>query len=634
MAMIDRREIGLVSSCYGRELSVFYKKDKIRAIIKGKLLEESSRHNIVSGDYCILEKNKNRYMVTGRLERQTELIRFLEKRDRTVKNQVIAANCDQILAVFSLVEPNINPYYLDLLLCHSLYTGIHPVIVFNKMDITDLSQFKDILQSYTHAGFEIILTSVKENINIEKIKELLRGNKTVLAGPSGSGKSSLLKAINPDLNLRIGALTKDKKGSHSTSTSIVYELFDDTYIYDTPGFGKLFHKNIDYDIIKAGYPEFFNEKIKCGFRDCRHIEEKECIVKDSVLNDAISNNRYKRYYIFSRDKDPLHNLSLGDVRESILADTGLFMVQKTAFNVFDCERALKYHTFISGIKDPKWFHYVPFIYFSGLSMNRKIILKEIKGLEQVFLWKMKDNRESLSLLFPNPLSGQDDILELILFLRSMNYNRQSNISFLTDEDTDKIKEITGCNKIDNDIGIEIESIGREYIYEKEKVLSMRGKYYRGLKKKIYRFQKTYGELIIRQFQTGDSIAIKNLYLRWLANQSAKYPDIYDSYYTQNAINRPDDLLRLNVEILIAELDRRVIGFIMGGKINDQYSNAFIMKTDNDIKGISYYLKYKFIESAETDYINDGIDFGFYGLKQSKRIFNPVYFPRVYRCRIN
>lgn len=613
------KEIGFVSSIHGRELSIFFEDRIIKATVKGKLLEGSSKHNIVSGDYCTIEKNKNRFLVTGKLKRETELIRFLEKKDRMVKNQVIAANCNQLLAVFSFTEPNINPFFLDLILCHAQYTGIYPIIVINKIDIICINDYQNLIDSYKNAGFEMLFISVKKTINIDKIRHLLKDNKTVLLGPSGSGKSSLLKAINPEISLKIGSLTKQKKGRHTTTSSIVYKIFDNSYIYDTPGFGKLYHSNIDHDIVSVGYPEFFRSDIICEYRNCRHIEEKNCRIKDELLKDKICKERYKRYYILSNNKDPVYS----DLKKDIPDDTGLFISKRSTFKVFDIDEALKYKKYLKDIQGMNWFYYAPFLYFQGLSINRRVLLKEINGKIQIFLWRLKDNIENISLFFINPLTKPDEIYDLIKFLKDINESNNSIISFLSEKDMEILSHR-------NDI--EIELIGREYIYSREEVVHMKGGSYRDLRKKIYRFERSY-PIILRKFQIGDSLALQNLYTRWLSFQSTKYMELYDSYYTENVLKKLDDLLRLDIDILIAEVENKVIGFIMGSKMNDRCSNAFIMKTDNTYDGLSYYLKYKYIQSRNTDFINDGIDFGYFGIRQAKRVFNPYMFPRVYRARI-
>lgn len=616
----DKIKEGLVSACYGRELSVFYGDRLVKATVKGRLLEENSRHNIVSGDICILEVCKNRFMVTGIKDRKSELIRFLEKRDRRVKNQVIAANCDQLIAVFSFTEPNINPLYLDLVLCHANYSGIFPVIVFNKIDIADQANFRDITESYHSAGFDIILTSVSSGINIEKVKNLLRGRKSVLAGPSGSGKSSLLKAVNPAIDLRIGSLTKYRKGSHTTSTAVMYRLFEDTFIYDTPGFGKMSHSNIDYEIIKSGYPEFHDNEVYCEYGDCRHIEEQNCHIKSELVEGKLSPDRYRRYYLLAKNLDPVSC----ETRETMPADTGLFIANKTVFRIFDIQQALRFRDLAENFPETGWFHYGPFIYFMGQGRHRKVLIKEINGQKQVFLWKMKNNSEEISLLFLNPFTTRTDLTFLLDLLKDINTGEKASILFLSESDLSKLSEYEG---------IEIESAGREYIFRRQDVIDMKGRCFKDLRKKISSFLKNYPGIVLRGYKTGDSTLLKDLYQRWLSDQSIKYPNLYDSYYTENALNRIDDLSRLDVDIMIAEHESGIAGFIMGGRINTTCACAFIMKTDNRIQGLSYYLKYRFIESCKAECVNDGIDFGFPGLKQSKRKFNPVEFPKVYRGRL-
>lgn len=613
------KKIGLVSACHGRELSVHYDRKIIKAVVKGKLLEHNSRHNIVSGDYCTLEKVEEQYLVTGVLPRDTELIRFIEKKDRKVINQVLAANCDQILALFSFEGPNINPLYLDLLLCHSLYSRIKPYIIFNKIDIVDLENYRDIVNSYEKAGFELFFISVKRRINIDQVQRLLTGKKTVILGPSGSGKSSLLNLIKPSLNIRIGKLTKSGKGPHTTTSTIIYEIFENSFIYDTPGFGKMFYNKLNIDIVKAGYPEFFSNN-QCEFNDCLHIQENNCDIKERLIKDDLSRSRYKRYYIIATSKEALNT----DLRESIPSDTGLFISKNSVFRMFTISEAKSYQSYFREKFSNNWFYYTPFIYFQGLSKDRKVLIKQINGHKQVFLCRIKDNRETVSLFYINPETSGPEINNLINFLQRVNHDGSVKISFLSEND---------IAKIDKKLLMNVEVTGKEYIYDKEMVTGLKGRYFRDLKKKLNKFQSNYDNIIIRSYKPGDSLAIQNLYTKWLANQSPKYHNLYDNYYTSQVIANMDGLLLLDVKILIAELDEKAVGFIMGGAINNYISNAFVMKTDIEHNGLSYYLKYKFIEYANTPFINDGIDFGFYGLKQSKRLFCPVKLIRSYALRI-
>lgn len=220
------------------------------------------------------------------------LCEILPRKNRLIRPPV--ANVTQIAVVFSAANPKPNLRVVDKLITSAVYAGIKPVICVNKADITDASEYTEI---YEKSGFDTIVVSAKENLNIDKLKRRLSGQTTVFAGISGVGKSSLLNRVLKNANLETGEVSsKVERGKHTTRHSELMTLdTGDGYIIDTPGFSSFAAMDIDESELCTLFPDFEPYTSECRFMDCRHTVEKGCAVLEAIESGKLSKSRHDSY---------------------------------------------------------------------------------------------------------------------------------------------------------------------------------------------------------------------------------------------------------------------------------------------------------------------------------------------------
>ncbi|MBP5330847.1 MAG: ribosome small subunit-dependent GTPase A [Lachnospiraceae bacterium] len=207
-----------------------------------------------------------------------------------------AANIDQALVVFAARHPDPNFNLLDRFLVMMKKQGIHTIICFNKIDIVNENEIDQLKRIYEMCGHEVIFASVRENEGIERIREILDGKTTVLAGPSGVGKSSLMNLLAPDANMETGELSlKIARGKQTTRHTELIRIAHNTYLCDTPGFTSLYVTDIDKEDLRSYFPEFDDYSGQCRFDSCRHIAEPGCAVREAVEDMKINRVRYDNY---------------------------------------------------------------------------------------------------------------------------------------------------------------------------------------------------------------------------------------------------------------------------------------------------------------------------------------------------
>lgn len=218
------------------------------------------------------------------------------------KNELIrpaVANVDSALVVFALAMPEPNLNLLDRFLVMMELQDVKTTICFNKMDLVDEKRLLYFKQLYTDAGYDVIITSTVKDSGIDDIQHVFEHKTTVLAGPSGVGKSSILNKLVLDANMEIGSLSsKIGRGKHTTRHSEIFHLKEDSYIVDTPGFSSMFINDFEANEIRFYFPEFSAYEGRCRFNGCVHIKEPECVVKEAVDKKLISRERYDNYVSF------------------------------------------------------------------------------------------------------------------------------------------------------------------------------------------------------------------------------------------------------------------------------------------------------------------------------------------------
>lgn len=215
------------------------------------------------------------------------------------KNQLIrpmVANVDQALVIFAIHEPEPNFQLLNRFLIMMEKQQVPVIICFNKMDLATEEEKEQLRRDYENSGCRVLFSSAQEGEGIPEIKSLLKGKTTVMAGPSGVGKSSTLNSISEEKQMETGAVSeKIKRGRHTTRHSELIYLGEDTYLMDTPGFSSLYLTDIDKEELRFYFPEFAEYENQCRFNGCSHIHEPGCAVKKALEEGKISRLRYEDY---------------------------------------------------------------------------------------------------------------------------------------------------------------------------------------------------------------------------------------------------------------------------------------------------------------------------------------------------
>ena len=215
------------------------------------------------------------------------------------KNDLIrpaVANIDQALVVFAVTQPDPHFNLLDRFLVMMERKEIPTVLCFNKTDIAEEPLITELEQIYRGCGYPVLFTSAREEENIGKLKDLLKGKTTAIAGPSGVGKSSLINLLQSEVKMETGSISrKIARGKHTTRHSELLVLGEDSYIMDTPGFSSLYVNDFEKEELKYCFPEFTPYEGRCRFNGCDHIHEPGCAVKAAVEDGKIHRVRYEDY---------------------------------------------------------------------------------------------------------------------------------------------------------------------------------------------------------------------------------------------------------------------------------------------------------------------------------------------------
>ena len=278
------------------------------AVLKGKirLRNTESTNPVAVGDHVRFESAtdslsdislKNPAQISEVLDRKNYLIRKSTNLSR--QSHVIAANVDMAFAVVSLYFPEVKLPFLDRMLVTCEVYGIPVTIVLNKVDLyrEEAPQaVADFIDIYTNAGYRVVCTSARTGEGVDELRSLTCGNVCLFSGESGVGKSSLIKALDPTLDPKIGRISDVRlQGKHTTSLYEMYRLRTGGWVIDTPGLRGFGLVNLEKEEISRYFPEMLKISENCRFTPCTHTHEPGCAVKEAVEDGRISPERYSSY---------------------------------------------------------------------------------------------------------------------------------------------------------------------------------------------------------------------------------------------------------------------------------------------------------------------------------------------------
>lgn len=278
-------EKGLIIKNISNKYTVKIGNEEYETTARGKFKNEEI--SPVVGDYVKISNIDK--------EKKIGIIEEIEKRNVFIKRPKLA-NITQLVLVVSSKNPKPDLLLLDKQLAFAKYLGIKSLIVLNKTDLDKKSEFKEIKNVYKKIGYKVLETEAKNGKGIEELKNELKGNINAFSGNSGVGKSTLInKIFNKEITKEGEISQKNKKGKNTTTAIKLYEIDENTYIADTPGFATFEINEIESKDLYKYFVEFVEYEKECEFVGCTHIKEENCGIKKAVEKGKISKERYERF---------------------------------------------------------------------------------------------------------------------------------------------------------------------------------------------------------------------------------------------------------------------------------------------------------------------------------------------------
>lgn len=304
---------GLVLKSTGNNYKVKTDDDTIfDCRIKGKLRLNGIRSTnpIAVGDYVFFDlENESAGIITDIADRKNYIIRKASNLSK--ESQIIAANIDMAYIVVTIHSPQTLLQFVDRFLVTAEAYDIPCTILINKYDLFQSSEDQTVIKEwkeiYKLAGYEVLCISTKTGYNIDELKKRLAGKVSLLSGNSGVGKTSIIKALTNNSELKTSEISKSfHKGQHTTTFAEMYETTNGGNIIDTPGVKAFGLLNMESEEISQYFPEIFKYSSECQYYNCTHSHEPKCNVIKAVEDGKIAVSRYKNYLAFMDDKNVKH----------------------------------------------------------------------------------------------------------------------------------------------------------------------------------------------------------------------------------------------------------------------------------------------------------------------------------------
>ena len=274
-----------------------------RCRIKGKfrIQDIKSTNPIAVGDVVDFELETKNDETTGVIHHIHDRKNYIVRKSVNLSKQthIIASNVDQVFLLVTIDNPPTFTSFIDRFLVTAEAYSIKAILLFNKIDVYDentLMEVKYLAHLYRQIGYECIGISAKTGKNMDQVKALMEGKVSMFAGHSGVGKSTLINAIEPNLELKTQEISmQHSQGQHTTTFAEMFDLSFDAQIIDTPGIKGFGVVDMDKEEVGDYFPEFFELKQYCKFNNCIHVDEPKCAVKEALDKDELAFSRYRSY---------------------------------------------------------------------------------------------------------------------------------------------------------------------------------------------------------------------------------------------------------------------------------------------------------------------------------------------------
>ncbi len=292
--MTDRE--GVVVRSHGGHYYVRWEQGLADCTMRGKLKQERGASDLVAiGDRVRWSPTEGELGIFEQVLPRKSVLSRCPPPPRAPVEQVIVANPDQALVVFAVRQPEPNPLMLDRYLVACEAAELPVILIANKADLLKKKR-RDTFDLYRQIGYTVRYVSAQTGEGIEPLRVLLRGRVSVLSGRSGGGKSSLLNALWPDLDLEVGEISDaTDRGRHTTVVAQLLNPEPDIYVADTPGLRQFRFWDVDPEQLDAFFPEMRPYLGQCRFQPCTHIHEPGCAVLAAVERGEITEIRYESY---------------------------------------------------------------------------------------------------------------------------------------------------------------------------------------------------------------------------------------------------------------------------------------------------------------------------------------------------
>jgi ribosome biogenesis GTPase / thiamine phosphate phosphatase len=275
----------------------------IECRIKGKFRIKGikSTNPIAVGDVVDYELDESSDVVTGTIHNIHDRKNYIVRKSVNLSHQmhIIASNVDYVFLLITINNPPTTTSFIDRFLVTAEAYGIETILVFNKIDTFDDAMLDEQLYLqyiYEQIGYKCLRVSSTQDNGVDQLKEMMIGKVSMFSGHSGVGKSTLVNALEPSLQLKTKHISEQsKQGQHTTTFAEMYDLAFGAKIIDTPGIKGFGVVDMEKEEISGYFPEFFKLKDQCKFNNCLHKEEPKCAIKEALEKDEISWSRYNSY---------------------------------------------------------------------------------------------------------------------------------------------------------------------------------------------------------------------------------------------------------------------------------------------------------------------------------------------------